>query len=224
MSATAVQVGSVSRGDRPAARRGRPGPARRKTPYRRKPEGMTLEQWQIALRHEFGADQKYRLKNLGGGPVFSEFAVSNPQSARTYRIVIRGRNPGDSFCNCPDFAVNTLGTCKHVGFVLSRLERKPGARSALERGFHPAHPEIFLRYGAKRDVVFRAAGDGSPSLRGLVSRHFGADGALKPEAYARFETFLREASSRDRALRCYEDALAYVAQVRDQARLRERVD
>src|SRR5947207_11760675 len=99
------------------ARTSAPRKSRRKrkaprTPRTHKPAGMSLEQWQIALRREFGREQRFKLVNVGGAEVFSDFLVTNPQSGRTYRVAVRGRNPGDNHCTCPDFAINTLGTCK----------------------------------------------------------------------------------------------------------------
>src|SRR5438132_12755574 len=79
-----------------------------------KPEGMSLEDWQIELRRQFGREQNFTLKNLGEDRVFSEFEVTNPQSQNSYRVHIRGTQPGDNHCSCPDFATNTLGTCKPI--------------------------------------------------------------------------------------------------------------
>src|SRR5262245_39480967 len=56
-----------------------------------KPEGMSLEDWQIELRRQFGREQRFKLKNLGDQRVFSEFEVTNPQSQNAYRVHIRGR-------------------------------------------------------------------------------------------------------------------------------------
>ncbi len=98
-----------------------------------KPEGMSLEDWQIELRRQFGREQHYRLENVGDHPIFSAFHVANPQSQNTYRVHIRGVQPGDNYCSCPDFATNTLGTCKHIEFTLAVLERKRGGVSALRR-------------------------------------------------------------------------------------------
>jgi predicted nucleic acid-binding Zn finger protein len=38
------------------------------------------------------------------------------------------RGPGlfENYCSCPDFAVNTLGTCKHIEALLLRLRRRDG--------------------------------------------------------------------------------------------------
>ena len=117
----------------------------------RRPEDMPLEQWQIALRKQFAQKQNFRLKNIGEDPIFSEFTVTNPETGGEYRVAIRGQRIGNNYCSCPDFAVNTLGTCKHIEFTLAKLQRKRGGKKAFAEGFQPAYSEIYLRYGAKRD-------------------------------------------------------------------------
>src|SRR5262245_42878187 len=82
-----------------------------------KPPHLSLEDWQIQLRRQFGREQNFLLKNLGEDKIFSEFEVTNPQSKSAYRVQIRGARPGDNYCSCPDFATNTLGTCKHLEFT-----------------------------------------------------------------------------------------------------------
>ncbi|HMC63604.1 MAG TPA: DEAD/DEAH box helicase [Gemmataceae bacterium] len=188
-----------------------------------KPEDMSLEDWQIELRRQFGRDQNFAIKNLGAHPVFSEFEVVNPQSKTRYRVAIRGAGLADNFCSCPDFATNALGTCKHIEFTLARIERRRGGKSALRAGFQPPHSEIFLQYGARREVRFRPGGDCPVELARLSARFFGSDGTLLQEAFARFETFLAEANKFDHDLRCYEDVLAFVAEVRDAERRREQL-
>ena len=193
-------------------------------PRNRKPDEMSLENWQVALRRQFGRQQKFRFKNVGADPLFSEFEVRNPQTKRTYRVAIRGRALGENFCSCPDFAVNTLGTCKHVEFVLGRLEKLPGAKAKLALGFQPSYSEVYLQYGAQREVVFRPGSEAAPELVRLARRYFDASGRLKPDGYADFPAFLQKAQADGHDLRCYDDTLAFVAQVRDRAMLRERID
>src|SRR5438309_1147097 len=59
-----------------------------------KPEGMSLEDWQIELRRQFGRSQDFQLANVGEHRVFSLFEVTNPQSKNTYRVQIRGPQVG----------------------------------------------------------------------------------------------------------------------------------
>jgi superfamily II DNA or RNA helicase len=188
-----------------------------------KPEGMSLEDWQIELRRQFGREQNYRLENVGEHPIFSTFHVTNPQSQSTYRVHVRGVQPGDNYCSCPDFATNTLGTCKHIEFTLSVLERKRGGIAALRAGFQPFYSEVYLHYGARREVRFRPGSDCPAGLARLAARYFDAEGALVPEAFGRFETFVAEANGYDHEVRCHDDVLAFIAEVRDAERRRQRV-
>jgi len=189
----------------------------------RKPDEMSLEAWQVALRREFGREQSFRLKNVGGEPIFSEFEVTNPQTRRTYRVVIRGAALGENFCSCPDFAVNTLGTCKHIEFTLARLGGKRGAKQALALGARPAYSEVYLHYGAQREVIFRPGTECPPQLKTFARRYFDAQNRLLPEAYAQFHSFLKRAAAGQHEFRCYNDALDFIAQVRDKANLEQQV-
>ncbi len=196
----------------------------KKIPRTRKPAGMTLEQWQRGLRAQFGRDQNFGLKNIGDHAIFSEFLVSNPETGGNYKVAVRGREPGDNFCSCPDFAVNTLGTCKHIEFVISKLEKRRGAKKAFAAGFHPVYSEVFLRYGVRREVVFRAGTECPKTLLDLAKRYFDDKGLLIPTAYARFDAFLKQAGKVECDLRCYDDAIGFIARARDQAMRRVILD
>jgi len=196
----------------------------RKISRLRKPEDMPLEQWQIALRKQFAQKQNFRLKNIGNEPIFSEFMVTNPQTNGEYRVAIRGQRLGDNYCSCPDFAVSTLGTCKHIEFVLAKLHRKRGGKKAFAEGFQPHYSEIYLRYGAKRQVMFKPGTECPESLLELASPYFDNYGILKPQAYSQFDTFMRKSGALKHDLRCYEDTIEFIAQVRDQVHLKKRIE
>ena len=106
----------------------------------RKPPAMLADDWQRALRRQFGCEQGFELQNLADAekgakpsPVFSEFRVSNADSGGHYRVAIRGTASGDNLCTCPDFSTNDLGTCKHTEFTLSKLVARRGGKAALAR-------------------------------------------------------------------------------------------
>ncbi len=200
-----------------------PTTAARKLSRLRKPQDMSLETWQRELRRQFGREQPFNLKNTGTERVFSDFQVSNPQNASTYHVAIRGAQPGDNYCSCADFATNALGTCKHIEFVLGRLERQRGTRAALQRGFEPPYSEIVLQYGAKREVRFRPGTECPRALAALAAKYFGAERTLRATAFAKFESFLSEAATFEHDLRCYEDVLGFVAEVRDRTQREQRI-
>ncbi|MBA4186675.1 MAG: hypothetical protein C0467_01520 [Planctomycetaceae bacterium] len=157
------------------------------------PAGMPLEEWQTQLRRQFGRDQNFTFKNVGENAAYSDFLVTNPQSHRTYRVSIRGKNPGDNACTCPDFATNTLGTCKHIEFTLAKLERSKKAAPELKAGYQPPHAEVVLRYGSRRQVCYRPAAEANPPLAKLAARFFDTDGILKPAAAPTFDEFVSAA-------------------------------
>jgi superfamily II DNA or RNA helicase len=184
---------------------------------------MELETWQRELRRQFGRDQKFKMKNLGAQPFFSDFNVTNPQSGNTYRVAIRG-GLGENRCTCPDFAVNALGTCKHIEFVIARLERQPRGKTALRHGFQPAYSEIFLHNGARRSVRIRLGTQCPPRLAVLAAEYFDAERTLLPGAFPKFEEFLSAAARFEHDLRCHDDALSLIAEVRDREVLAQRID
>lgn len=181
----------------------------------RRPEELSLDEWQRELRRQFGREQSFQLRNIGEHPVFSEFLVMNPQSKNTYRVAIRGTAPGENYCSCPDFATNALGTCKHVEFTLHRLERQKGGKKALAEGFQPPYSEVYVQYGPRREIRFRAGTTCPPELARLAATFFDDEGVLLPDAFRRFEEFLAGTAGLDHELRCYDDVLALIAELRD---------
>ncbi|MBI5451274.1 MAG: DEAD/DEAH box helicase [Gammaproteobacteria bacterium] len=190
----------------------------------RKPEGLSAEDWQRRLRQQFGREQSFTLENLGDDPVFSEFAVINPESGRRYRVAIRGEQPGENYCSCPDFATNDLGTCKHIEFTLARIAAKRGGKTALKRGFHPPFSELFLDYAGRRRVRLRLGSACPRGIRKKASALFAEhDGwQLFPERYSELPAFLEAVRKTGHDLRCYDDAQAFIAEHRD-AETRRRI-
>ncbi|MBI5619193.1 MAG: DEAD/DEAH box helicase [Gammaproteobacteria bacterium] len=190
------------------------------------PVDLAPADWQRALRRQFGRDQAFVLENRGDHPFFSEFRVGNPQSKASYRVAIRGLDAGDNYCSCLDYATNELGTCKHIEFVLARLEKKRGAKAAFARGWHPPFSEIYLRNDGARALHFRAGPDCPPAVRKAAARLFDASrgGVLREERFGELDPFLATAAKCGHALRAYDDALDFVAGRRDAARRAEVLD
>ncbi len=211
---------------RKAKRKGAPTPAPKKEPkisHLHRPREMQLDEWQVALRRQFGREQAFDYANLSSAPVFSDFQVTNPTTGGAYRVAIRGENLGDSYCSCPDFATNTLGTCKHIEFILQKIRGSKSNAATLRRGYEPAYSSVYLRYGAQREVRFHPAKDCPAALRNLAAEYFSADGRLKDDAFGRFDEFLSRAAKIDHELRCYDDVLRCVAERRDRAHREARL-
>jgi superfamily II DNA or RNA helicase len=191
-----------------------------------RPVDLAPADWQRTLRRQFGREQAFVLENRGDHPIFSEFRVGNPQSKASYRVAIRGLNAGDNYCSCLDYATNELGTCKHIEFVLARLERKRGAKAAFARGWRSVFSEIYLRNDGARALHFRAGSDCPPAVAKAAARLFDASrgGVLPEERFGELDHFLATAAKSGHELRAYDDALDFVAGRRDAARRAEVLD
>jgi hypothetical protein len=90
---------------------------------------MVIEQ-QISARRERAHGNIVRILTRPDGNLYGDYSVRSA-SNKTYRVAMRGPSLFDNYCSCPDFAVNTLGTCKHIEALLARLRRRRG--KALDR-------------------------------------------------------------------------------------------
>jgi hypothetical protein len=190
------------------------------------PADLSAVDWQRGLRRQFGREQAFGLENLTSEPFFSEFRVSNPASRSSYRVAIRGMGPGGNFCSCPDYATSELGTCKHIEFTLARLEKKRGAKTAFARGYRPAFSELYLRNDGRRGVYFRAGTDCPPTVRTAAAALFDIehDGRLADDRLGDLEPFMAVASKSGHEFRAYDDALDFIAGMRDADRRASRLE
>ncbi|MCL2646269.1 MAG: DEAD/DEAH box helicase [Phycisphaerales bacterium] len=100
----------------------------------------------LAEREERAKTERMRVTRPDGSEkIWGDYAVTNPASGKTYRVALRGRERGESYCDCPDFRKNTLGTCKHIMRVLSGVKRK-GLSNA--KPWRPTGIEVYLHYAA----------------------------------------------------------------------------
>src|SRR3984893_1014406 len=77
---------------------------------------------------------------------WTDYTVTNRLSGKTYRVALRGLEPGVSYCSCPDFRTNTLGTCKHILHVMKKVKRRFSPRE-LKQPYRRKHLAVVLRYG-----------------------------------------------------------------------------
>ena len=107
---------------------------------------------ELAERIERANTQKMKVKSLNKNELWTDYAVSNLLSGKTYRVALRGWEKGESYCTCPDFRKNTLGTCKHILHVLSKMKKRFN-KSICETPYQVPNICVYLRYG--RDLQLR---------------------------------------------------------------------
>ena len=83
-----------------------------------------LQQRALAEREERANTEKMMIRSVDPSQPWTDYNVLSRQSGKTYRVSLRGFDAGQSYCSCPDFRLNRLGTCKHVINVMQKVKRK----------------------------------------------------------------------------------------------------
>lgn len=102
----------------------------------------------LADRAQRAREEKMSIKSSDTSDPWCDYTVTNKVTGKTYRVAFRGFEPGDSFCSCPDFRTNTLGTCKHVMKLSAYVKRKFGAER-LRKRFRPKELALHLNYAGE---------------------------------------------------------------------------
>ena len=78
----------------------------------------------IEERTERAQKEKIRLKSMHKDTLWTDYIITNYSSGKSYRVALRGWERGESFCSCPDYRKNTLGTCKHILYALDKVGKR----------------------------------------------------------------------------------------------------
>jgi hypothetical protein len=103
-------------------------------------------------RQERARTEKFRLHSSDPARPWTDYTITSALSGKTYRVALRGEERGQSFCSCPDFRTNTLGTCKHVFYVLARVRQRFSA-PARRKPYRNRDAFVHVLYG--EDVTLR---------------------------------------------------------------------
>lgn len=168
---------------------------------------MLVEE-QIQARQERAKQAIQKITTRPPKSLFGDYVVRST-SGKSYRVAMRGPGLFDNYCACPDFAVNTLGTCKHIESLLQSLRRRGGA--ALRRqNYQRSRASLSLRYGETVEVRLRVPEGASPELRKVADRYFDSEGILREGRYKEFGKLLDELRRVDESAVVYSDVIEYV--------------
>ena len=82
---------------------------------------------------------------------WTDYTVTSHVSGKTYRVALRGPEHGQSFCSCPDFKINTLGTCKHILFALETVKNR-FPREIFETPYEQQEIGVHIRYAEEIEL------------------------------------------------------------------------
>lgn len=183
-----------------------------KVSYHYKPEHLSLEQWQIALRQQAAEKEAFVISEDKTTDAPGYYTVKNPITRNEYRVVFRGKESLWNYCSCMDFKTSRLGTCKHIEAVKMWIKAH---RKRIHRE-RPAYSSLYLSYRGKRQVCLRIGTNNEDEFRKLAEPYFTPDGVMRPGTENHIFDFLTAATRLDDTFRWYPDALNYIVEQRDQ--------
>jgi hypothetical protein len=110
-----------------------------------------LIQRALADRAERARTEKMSLTPLDGKGVWSDYEVESGVSGKRYRVALRGWERSESYCSCPDFKSNTLGTCKHLIFAIGAVKRKL-PKGARPKPYKRTRITLHVRYSDEAEL------------------------------------------------------------------------
>ncbi len=102
-------------------------------------------------RVERAKTERMKIESTQPRILWTDYIVTNNLSGKSYRVALRGWERGQSYCSCPDFRKNTLGTCKHIIKVQRSVERK-FASVTRNRPYQQKEFAVHLAYGQRLEL------------------------------------------------------------------------
>jgi hypothetical protein len=97
--------------------------------------------------------EKMTLRSVAPSTPWTDYTVTSHLSGKTYRVSLRGFEAGQSYCSCPDFRTNHLGTCKHILNAQTKV-RKRFAKSQLEQPYRRRNLSLRVDYRGQIGLRF----------------------------------------------------------------------
>lgn len=177
-----------------------------------KPDNMTLEEWQRALRKQIAGEEAMDVAAVDEKNLPGEYEVKNPQTKQTYKVVYRGEDSPWNYCSCMDFKTNHLCACKHLEKVKLWISETRGKKVHKEL---PAYTSVYLSYTDGRQVKIRVGSDHHEEFKQLAAHYFDAEGVMFPYAFEDYDKLMTEALAIDPSFRFYQDAIDFIIEQRE---------
>jgi superfamily II DNA or RNA helicase len=100
----------------------------------------------IAERQQRAAEEKMTLRTMDPQTPWTDYVLTSHRSGKSYRVALRGEEPGQSYCSCPDFRTNHLGTCKHILHAIEKV-RVRFKKKELAKPYRRKNVSLRVHYG-----------------------------------------------------------------------------
>jgi len=172
----------------------------------------------IEERAERAGKERMRVKPLNKKALWTDYTVMNYASGKSYRVALRGWERGESYCSCPDFKKNTLGTCKHIMHVIGKVKKR-FSKTAQNTPFRIRDICVYLRYGEVLELRLLVPEDLDPAAAKILDPL-----RQKPvEDIGDLLDRIRAVEKKGYAVTVYPDAEEYINKILYRERISQRV-
>ena len=185
-----------------------------------KPEGMSLREWQIALRRQAAQKENFGILEVDGQHSPGEYQVMSPATQGRYKVLFYGSNHILNCCSCMDFRTSQLGTCKHIEAVQAWLSAKKGRHIRKSDG---TLTTLYMDYTGEPCVKVHYGSEDTEKLKKIFDP-LTNNGAFNFLTEMRLPMAIREAFGVSPFFRCRQDVLEYAARRTDDYARGERLD
>ncbi len=120
----------------------------------------------IAERQDRAAKEAMKLRSMNTDKPWVDYVVTSQQSGRSYRVALRGLVAGESYCTCPDFKTNHLGTCKHILHVQTKVQKRFAKKDL--KPYRRKRLSVRISYGAAQGIVFNVPHKADEKIEEIV--------------------------------------------------------
>lgn len=121
----------------------------------------------LAEREKRSAEEDMRVRTTDATTPWADYVTTSHNTGKTYRVSLRGMEPHQSYCSCPDFRTNGLGTCKHILHVAAKAKKRFGV-AAIEQPYKRKHVSLRLHYGDDFGLRFNVPTRKNPVIDEVV--------------------------------------------------------
>ena len=172
----------------------------------------------IEERSERAKNEKMQLKSMNRHELWTDYTITSHSSGKSYRVALRGWERGDSYCSCPDFRKNTLGTCKHLLYIIEEVKKR-FSKTVRETPYQVRNIGVHLRYGEETELRILVPDNldhrTMTLLRPLMNKPIKNIKDLLQR--------IKEVESLDHEVTIYPDAEEYINRILFYERIRDRI-
>ena len=159
------------------------------------PSWNTTDDYEIDLRKSRALAEPMKITRIeNGNNIFANYIVvkKTDDNQREYKVEIRSLHERFNHCSCPDFRKNSLGTCKHIEKVLSRIT----ARKRLS-----PFVEVFIDFSQDAGLMVDFPDVFADEAGTFMEKYLNISGDFKKPLENTLQVFLRDYENSSREIR-----------------------